>query len=199
MENASKALIMAAEILIALLIIALLVFGFTQLSNLSKTKQGTIDSEQLAEFNKQYESYNRKLIRGVDVISLINRAIDNNKKYDNEELYNITIQFELIEDLKPYIIVNEWNKEKRRYEKVVKIDETVSNMSLKKDKQYIISKKEDDPYKILFDRNLTHEETFNDFKRRIFDCTNVSYNDLGRVSQMCFKERKQDLTQGVIE
>lgn len=199
MENASKALIMAGEILIALLIIALLVFGFTKISNLSETEQGTIEAEQLAAFNKQYESYNRKLLRGVDVISLINKAIDNNIKYENEESYKITIKFELVYDLQPYILVNEWNSEKRRYEKVVKIDDKVSNMSLQKNKTYVISKKDDNAYKILFDRNLTHEETFNDFKRRIFDCTNVSYNDLGRVNQMTFKERKQDLTQGVIE
>ncbi len=49
-------------------------------------------------FNKEYESYNRKLLRGVDVISAMNRAIDNNAKYTteqgyDEEYYKIDVEF----------------------------------------------------------------------------------------------------------
>ena len=109
MENASKALIMAGEILIGILIIGLLVYGYINISSFNKEKEGTIKTEQLATFNKEYESYNRKLIRGVDVISVINKAIDNNKKYDNEKEYNISISFELIEELAAYKKVEKEN------------------------------------------------------------------------------------------
>lgn len=186
MENASKALIMAGEILIALLIIALLVFGFTKISNLSETEQGTIEAEQLAAFNKQYESYNRKLLRGVDVISLINKAIDNNKKYDNEELYKITIKFELREKLVAY------EKEKYTDDKGLTAYRYVAKSRDSLDAGYhTISKDSDTPYVTLMDRTKTDEETFNNFKRRIFDCIDVKYNKLGRVCEMTFKERKE--------
>ena len=42
MENASKALIMAGSVLIAILVIGLLVFGYNQLSDLEQQKE---DSE----------------------------------------------------------------------------------------------------------------------------------------------------------
>lgn len=98
MENASKALIMAGEILIGILILGLLVYGYNNLSYFSKEQETETEKKQLAAFNMEYESYNRKLLRGVDVISLMNKAISNNEKYkDNLEYYGIDITFEMVE------------------------------------------------------------------------------------------------------
>lgn len=206
MENASKALIMAGEILIALLIIAVLVYGYTNIRNLSKTEEDSVQVEQLATFNKVYESYHRKLLRGVDVISLINRAIDNNIKYDYAKYYTITIKFRLEDDLQAYVIKKVWNEDKKMYENKGQIDEKIdSSLSLKKNpieggkKPYSVSKSSDEAYETLFNRDKTSIETFNDFKRRIFDCSDIKYNEIGRVCEITFTERKQDLTQGIIE
>lgn len=108
MENASKALLMAGEILIAIIIIALLVFGYNNIRNLSSTNEESKKTEQLAAFNKEYESYNKKLLRGVDVISLINKASNNNKKYENEAYYKIEIEFMYN---KKYYTMNDYEKE----------------------------------------------------------------------------------------
>ena len=83
MENASKALLMAGGVLISVLIISALLLAYTQMTSLSNSKGQILKAEQLAEYNKQWESYNRDNLRGADVISIINKALDTNEKYKN--------------------------------------------------------------------------------------------------------------------
>lgn len=103
MENASKALLMAGGILIALLIIAVLVYTFGTMSNFFKEQQTEEEIEQLTAFNNQYEAYNRKLLRGTDVVSVINKAISNNEKYGpngyNETNYLIQVEFQITDTM----------------------------------------------------------------------------------------------------
>ena len=94
MENASKALTMAAGVLIAVLIIVLIYVLLNNLSDLSKQDEQQLQAKQTAAFNKEYESYDKKLMRGTELITLINKAIANNEKYDNEhEIYDVNIVF----------------------------------------------------------------------------------------------------------
>ena len=80
MENASKALIIAGSVLIALMIIGALLLMFSNLSNYQSTNtQGTREA-QVIEFNNQYETYNRKDVRGSELYSLLNRVIDYNRR-----------------------------------------------------------------------------------------------------------------------
>ena len=80
MENASKALIIAGSVLIALMIIGALLLMFSNLSNYQGTDtQGTREA-QVVEFNNQFETYNRNDIRGSDMISLMNRVVDYNTR-----------------------------------------------------------------------------------------------------------------------
>ena len=96
MENASKALLMAAGVLISLLIVSSFIFMYNHLKSLPKTQEKLLEEEQLIEFNKQYESYNRKNLKGTDVISVINKAIDSNAKYG--EQYYVNVTFKLTKD-----------------------------------------------------------------------------------------------------
>lgn len=80
MENASKALIMAGSVLIAIVIIGALVLMFNNLNNYQQVNtQGDRDA-QVIEFNNQYETYNRKNVRGSDLYSLLNRVVDYNRR-----------------------------------------------------------------------------------------------------------------------
>ncbi len=86
MENASKALIIAGGILLAMLILSLIVLVDSSISDMRRTK---VDQDILAEknaFNAQFEAYNKKIMYGADVISVINKAADNNNllMYKNE-------------------------------------------------------------------------------------------------------------------
>ena len=87
MENASKALIIAGSVLIALMIIGALLLMFNNLSSYQNTETQGAREAQVVEFNNQYETYNRDDVRGSDMVSLINKIIDYNKR-KNEEGYD---------------------------------------------------------------------------------------------------------------
>ena len=80
MENASKALLMAGSVLIALMIIGALLLMFNNLSSYQEADVQTTREAQVLEFNNQYETYNRKNVRGSDLYSLLNRVVDYNKR-----------------------------------------------------------------------------------------------------------------------
>ena len=92
MENASKALIMAGGVFISLLVIGLLVFFFNNLSELQRVEQSTETTQTIAEFNKQYDVYERN-VYGSELLSLANKINDYNKRearnkgYSEIELY----------------------------------------------------------------------------------------------------------------
>lgn len=161
MENASKALTMAAGVLIAIMIIALVYLLVNQISEMSKQDEMQLKAEQMAEFNKAYESYEKPLMRGTEVISVVNKAIDNNSKYTNDENYQIQIEIELISEIEAT------DKEGK---KTTVLPGT-----------YTESSKE---YNIL----ISNSETLKILKRRYFKCTQIKYNDDGRVNYMRFQE-----------
>ena len=81
MENANKAIIMAFGMLVAVMILSTIAFVFTRLKALP-TQDDEIESvEQLQKFNQEYEVYDKKIMYGVDVISVLNKAKSNNEKY----------------------------------------------------------------------------------------------------------------------
>lgn len=80
MENASKALVMAAGILLGLMILGALVLLFNNLSTYQQTNQQIELESQIVEFNNQFITYDRKDVRGNELYSLLNRVIDYNKR-----------------------------------------------------------------------------------------------------------------------
>lgn len=79
MENASKALIMAGSMLIALMILGALLLMFSNLSSYQEVHTQSTREAQVIEFNNQFETYNRTDVRGNDLLSLVNRAINYNR------------------------------------------------------------------------------------------------------------------------
>ena len=91
MENASKALLIAGGVLIALIILAMLLAMFNSMSNIQKEQEEQIKIEQIAAFNSEFEAYNKKVMYGTDVITLINKVAENNKKYLGNSNYQIVV------------------------------------------------------------------------------------------------------------
>lgn len=86
MENASKALIMAAGILIGILVISLGVFLFFDFASTSTTLHDQIRQEQIDQFNAQFTSYEAKDDNTIyDILTLVNLAKNNNNYYELEE------------------------------------------------------------------------------------------------------------------
>lgn len=87
MENATKALIIAGGILIAMLIVGLLTWGYTQLRSLQQTNVEEEERQQIVEFNERFEAYNKRVVRGYQMISLANLVYDTNSRYTEEVGY----------------------------------------------------------------------------------------------------------------
>lgn len=89
MENATKALLIAAGILFAVMIMSLLLVGYNQISSYYSAQHEEQQIKQLADYNKIFQNYNRKKIRGNEMISLMNRVIDYNERqaYDESKQY----------------------------------------------------------------------------------------------------------------
>ena len=90
MENASKALVIGAGMLIALLVISLLIMMFNSIGLFQSTKNKSDTSEQIAEFNMQFEAYNREDVLGIELVSLCNKINDFNTKYEDDGYTKIT-------------------------------------------------------------------------------------------------------------
>ena len=85
MENASKALIMAAGVLIGVLILSLAVYLFVSFGTSSAQVHKQNEENQLNEFNTQFTSYEgREDITIYDVITVKNLADENNRHYELE-------------------------------------------------------------------------------------------------------------------
>ena len=81
MENAAKALEIVAGVLLAVIIMSLIAYFFTQLGVWPQEQEKVESAEQLARFNKEYTVYEKSAMYGVDVISCLNKAKSNNEKY----------------------------------------------------------------------------------------------------------------------
>lgn len=102
MENASKALIMAGGILIALLVIGALVLMFNQLSYYQRTETDSEKTQQLADFNKEYLKYTYDDIKGYELISLVNKVIDYNIKEEVENSVDYTKKITVVINMKEF-------------------------------------------------------------------------------------------------
>lgn len=81
MENATKALIMAATILISIAVISLGLYLATTLGAYSSEIENENRQNQIEQFNVQFLSYQGKETTIYNIITLANLANENNKKY----------------------------------------------------------------------------------------------------------------------
>lgn len=84
----SKALIMVAGLLLAMIVIAFVTFSFRKMGTWATASDDQLLSEQKDKFNKEYEVYDKSLMYGVDVISCLNKVLSNNEKITNGSVVN---------------------------------------------------------------------------------------------------------------
>lgn len=120
MENASKALIMAGGMLIAILITSLLIYAWQLFSEYQSSQDSLSKIEDVSKFNSQFTSYDRDDILGYELLSLINKVIDYNEKKSEDDSINGN------DDQYPYIhmqidLVNEENRKKFTYNNSIQL------------------------------------------------------------------------------
>ncbi len=84
MENASKALLMAGGILIALLILGALIMMFTSLQDYQNTNDAQTKNSQIAQFNNQFEPYNKDNLTLMELKSVYNKIESNNTQHSKD-------------------------------------------------------------------------------------------------------------------
>lgn len=208
MENATRALTIAGGVLIAIMVIGALLFMFQSSQSFLSQDEELKKIQQITKFNREYESYEKKLLRGTEVISVINKAIANNQKYEkDDEIYDIDVQFELLTAINKTTVkfVNGEKKVTKETQefgaaKVYRIKDNKSSDRVNEEiKEFIRigSEQGKEGYTTIEykdERNYTIEYNgFTDFKRKIFKCTEIGYNSItGRVNLIKFEEIKMN-------
>lgn len=212
MENASKALLIAGGVLIAILIVSVLVVTLNIVNSNQRTREKALATEQLAEFNQKYEAYNKKALRGTDIITLMKMAIENNNSASSDNPYYINVIIDLgnkkIQDTSTRTVV--LDKDKKVISDKTKRDPNslegtskiilgtwIDNVHYKTNGKVekfftttdFTDSMEEQP-EINGNTTITYKySSFTTFKNDIFQCTNVEYNNQGRIKELEFKLR----------
>ena len=145
MENCAKALEIAGAVLITVLVISISILAYNNMKVMPEAQEEALSSEQLSKYNMQFESYNTNSLRGTDIISVINKAIDSNKRYDAADTtdpYYVNVIFTLNNPVRSTITTYEWSTSANRFtastsDATLKIyfeDQTKYELSKDKDK-----------------------------------------------------------------
>lgn len=206
MENASKALLMAGGVLIALLILTLLVYLATSTTRMANSQDQRVKTEQTIAFNKEYEAYDKTKMYGIDVISVMNKAIDYNKRLDAEDdEYKINIILNLKQNFdRTKEVVTQKGNGQKTYKTEIEEEGTLKTGSYSLFERLNSTKMNDDVLQFFaqtpedtrteINRGATIETTFTysaitNFKTSIFKCENVEYSEItGRVNSMTFTQ-----------
>ena len=145
MENASKALMLAAEVLLGVLLLTLMVFAFQELRNFSDTVNENIQAKTIAEFNAQFTKYEAKTnLTAQDVITIGNLAKNYNESQESVQIrvlvQGVEARFSNAHTLtqsQVYEFINQYSMENKVYFECVSVhynDETkkIDQVNLKK-------------------------------------------------------------------
>ncbi len=188
MENASKALIMAASILIGVMILSIAVTLFRTFSDFGHETHEKVEAEKLAQWNSTYLKYygtiseerDKKTVTfpiaatAHDIITLANHARENNKKYE------LTMPMD----------------SKKKDETSYYVQICIKNNNKYKHLEYMAEKEEDDKRaknEFLGENSITTDESsINYNKVKYFKCScsieNIISTTTGRVTYMEFEE-----------
>lgn len=92
MENATQALLIAGGILFALLTLSILVFMFNNAGQMQSTQYTKEEAERLEKWNAEWEAYDKRILYGADVLTVLNKAKQNNIEFDNNALYIVNVE-----------------------------------------------------------------------------------------------------------
>lgn len=122
MENASKALLMAAGILIGLIIASLFTYEMISMSETGRTFQKQIDQSVITEFNTNFEKYVAKNLTAQEVVTIYNYVQEWNK--DNAVAFiTLDTNIQALKDLQNNrvnatiedFLNDNWNKDDNKY------------------------------------------------------------------------------------
>lgn len=193
MENAAKALIIAGGILFAIMILSLIVYMSTSTTRMVEAQEEKKQVEELTAFNKEYEAYNKTRMYGTDIITVMKKAIDYNEKVEETKKIGICVETTTtFETVKQITTISGNNKEIRTKE-TINDDDSLSAGTYEIDNSNLQTFLKQ-PVNDYYDKSSTQStkiyiySALSAFKKSIFECSEVKYDDNGRISYMKFKE-----------
>lgn len=138
-DSLSKALIIVAGVLLAMIVIAFFTYSLNKMSSWASSRQDEVQIEQTQKFNKEFEAYDKSLMYGVDVISCLNKAISINDKVKSgtyDKLYEVKIKLNL--------------KNNTKLQDTVTIYHMVSTSGKLREDNYVEGKGPESPYNMTF-------------------------------------------------
>lgn len=215
MENAAKALIIAGGILLAIMTLTLLVYGITTTARIEQVKAESEKTEEISNFNMEYETYNKKRMYGVDVITVINKAINHNKAMNAANIgdpYYINIKLITREEFKSELRIITYDKNTEITNEEYTQDASYLDGSWVDMKNLLNKKIEEGPHELSEIENkfegslnditkikddLNTKKTYTvysvltNFKKAIFECKETHYDpQTGRIDSMTFEQIK---------
>ena len=216
MENASKALIIAGSVLMAVLVIGALMLMYNQIADIEQTKTDNDELSKMEDYSKKFEEYNGT-IYGSELFSLANLQDDYTKRYKQEDGYTkITItviinnsisgtsyfqsgENGIEKDIIEFENKNKFKGKTVKYYSQLTIREIAdiygvnfSRHDLASDAEDKIRQKGGEAKKLIeaIAEYKNIKSVYTEFKNKRFKCTNVTYNrNNGRIESMRFEEK----------
>ena len=212
MENMTKALEIAASVLIGVLILSLLVFGYNQIREQKNIEQKNERASQLSKFNINFESYAKDTVYGSEILSLANEVINYNERNAVDGFQEIELEVKISTGVLngQYLVAGTYSATSldQQYKKLVKkikeADITVFGKSISywsklsdKETEKTVKARSDfseSEYTKLKTNRTTYKkyvEEQTDFARKTFKYDDVTEYDSGngRIIKIMFKDK----------
>lgn len=212
MENMTKALEIAASVLIGVLILSLLVFGYNQIREQKNIEQKNERASQLSKFNINFESYAKDTVYGSEILSLANEVINYNERKAVDGYQEIELEVKISTGVLKgqYLVAGTYSATSldQQYKKLVKkikeADITVFGKSISywsklsdKETEKTVKARSDfseSEYTKLKTNRTTYKkyvEEQTDFARKTFKYDDVTEYDSGngRIIKIMFKDK----------
>lgn len=212
MENMTKALEIAASVLIGVLILSLLVFGYNQIREQKNIEQKNERASQLSKFNINFESYAKDTVYGSEILSLANEVINYNERKAVDGYQEIELEVKINTGVLngQYLVAGTYSATSldQQYKKLVKkikeADITVFGKSISywsklsdKETEKTVKARSDfseSEYTKLKTNRTTYKkyvEEQTDFARKTFKYDDVTEYDSGngRIIKIMFKDK----------
>ena len=212
MENMTKALEIAASVLIGVLILSLLVFGYNQIREQKNIEQKNERASQLSKFNINFESYAKDTVYGSEILSLANEVINYNERKAVDGYQEIELEVKISTGVLngQYLVAGTYSATSldQQYKKLVKkikeadisvFGKSISYWSKLSDKETEKTVKarsdfSESEYTKLKTNRTTYKkyvEEQTDFARKTFKYDDVTEYDSGngRIIKIMFKDK----------
>lgn len=212
MENVTKALSLAASVLIGVILLGMLVFGYSQISEGKQLEQKTEREKQLSKLNINFESYAKDTVYGSEILSLANEVINYNERKAVDGYQEIELEVKISTGVLngQYLVAGTYSATSldQQYKKLVKkikeADITVFGKSISywsklsdKETEKTVKARSDfseSEYTKLKNNRTTYKkyvEEQTDFARKTFKYDNVTEYDSGngRIIKIMFKDK----------